>query len=209
MRHISPGTIEVPRSGLGEVLMSGHYNSGEGSEGNELVNTDYDPKNISRRGILANAFLTASALTFGASCGAAESQTSEDGEANKELVREFFRVFSTGKVQDILALMTDDASWWVSGSLEGFSGQKTKAELAEVLTLVGELYVEGALPLSPSTLAADGQLVFAEASGRAELKNGRVYEPRSAFLFTVADGLIAGVKEYIDTLHSADVFLAP
>ncbi len=100
---------------------------------------------------------------------AGQQQTTE---RNKGVVREFYRVFSTGNVADILALMRDDATYWVSGSVQGFSG--VKAQLAEVLAGVGDLYVGGSLPLAPTTLIAEGELVFAEASGRAELKNGRV-----------------------------------
>ncbi len=130
-------------------------------------------------------------------------------ERNKGVVREFYRVFSTGNVADILALMRDDATYWVSGSVQGFSGMKTKAQLAEVLASVSKLYVGGSLPLAPTTLIGEGELVFAEASGRAELKNGRVYEPHSAWVFRIKDGLIVEIREFIDTKHSYEVFLAP
>ena len=130
-------------------------------------------------------------------------------EQNKAVVRNFYRVFSTGNVADILALMRDDATYWVSGSVQGFSGVKTKAQLAEVLAGVGKVYVGGSLPLAPSTLIAEGEWVFAEASGRAELRNGRVYEPHSAWVFRVEDGLIVEIREFIDTKLSYDVFLAP
>jgi uncharacterized protein len=93
--------------------------------------------------------------------------------------------------------------------VQGFSGVKTKAQLAKVLAGVGKLYVGGSLPLTPTTLIAEGELVFAEASGRAELQNGRVYEPHSAWVFRIKDGLIVEIKEFIDTKHSYEVFLAP
>ena len=93
--------------------------------------------------------------------------TSGTTERNKVVVREFYRVFSTGNVADILALMRDDATYWVSGSVQGFSGVKTKAQLAEVVAGVGKLYVGGSLRLAPTTLIAEGELVFADASGRS------------------------------------------
>jgi uncharacterized protein len=133
----------------------------------------------------------------------------QTAEQNKAVVRNFYQVFSTGNVADILALIRDDATYWVSGSVQGFSGVKTKAQLAEALAGVDKLYVGGALPLAPTTLIAEGELVFAEASGRAELKNGRVYEPHSAWVFRVEDGLIVEIREFIDTKHSYEVFLAP
>jgi hypothetical protein len=36
-------------------------------------------------------------------------------------------------------MMRDDATCWVSGSVQGFSGVKTKAQLAELLAGVGDL----------------------------------------------------------------------
>src|SRR2546428_13328152 len=101
----------------------------------------------------------------------------QTAEQNKAVVRNFYQVFSTGNVAGILALMRDDATYWVSGSVQGFSGVKTKAQLAEVLAGVGKLYVGGSLRLAPTTLMAEGEWVFAEASGRAEFGKGRVYGP--------------------------------
>lgn len=161
--------------------------------------------------LIATAAIVA-AWTVGLSC-ASQQHASVDArkatDKNTEVARDFFRVFSTGNVANILALMRDDVTYWVSGSVQGFSGVKTKAQLAEVLAGLGDVYVGGALVLTPSTTIAEGDLVFAEASGRAELKNGRVYEPHSAWLFRVEQGLILEVKEFIDTKHSYEVFLAP
>ena len=72
-----------------------------------------------------------------------------------------------------------------------------------------EFYVGGSLRLAPTTLIAEGEWVFAEASGRAELRNGRVYEPHSAWVFHVEDGRIVEIREFIDTKHSYEVFLSP
>jgi len=75
--------------------------------------------------------------------------------------------------------------------------------------VVREFYVGGSLRLAPTTLIAEGEWVFAEASGRAELRNGRVYEPHSAWVFHVEDGRIVEIREFIDTKHSYEVFLSP
>jgi len=160
--------------------------------------------------------VTATAIVVaGLAVASCASQQRADGhfrqttENNTAVAREFFRVFSTGNVENILALMRDDATYWVSGSVPGFSGVKTKTQLAKVLAGVGDVYVGGALVLTPSMTIAQGNLVFAEATGRVELKNGRVYEPRSAWVFRVENGLIVEIKEFIDTKHSYEVFLAP
>lgn len=164
-----------------------------------------------KKNLVTATALVVAALTI-ASCASqqhASGDVPQTIEKNTAVAREFFRVFSTGNVENILRLMRDDATYWVSGNVQGFSGVKTKAQLAKVLAGVGDIYVGGALVLTPSMTIAQGNLVFAEASGRVELKNGRVYEPRSAWVFRVESGLIVEIKEFIDTKHSYEVFLAP
>lgn len=70
-----------------------------------------------------------------------------DGAAdrNDESVREFFGVFSTGDVDGIIRHLHDDATWWVSGSVEGFSGERTKQEMRSNVASVTDIYTAGAL----------------------------------------------------------------
>ena len=130
-------------------------------------------------------------------------------DQNKAIVDEFLRVFSTGDVPAILELLHPDATWWVSGKIEGFAGTKSKAEMGTLLEGVVPLYKTGALRLTPVSMIAEADRVFVEAEGYAELNNGRIYNPQSAFVFEIADGLIKHVKEYLDTQHAHDVFFAP
>ena len=39
-----------------------------------------------------------------------------------------------------------------------------------------------------------------------ELNNGRIYNNLYPFLFVVRDGKVLQVKEYLDTMHTNDVF---
>jgi uncharacterized protein len=137
------------------------------------------------------------------------STSTSTTEQNKVTVKEFLEVFSTGDVDGILERLQDDATWWISGSLEGMSGTKSKEEMGTLLGGVTTIYKGGALPLAPVSMVAEGDRVAVEAEGRAELTNGRVYEPKSAFVFEVADGRIRSIREYIDTAHAHATFMAP
>jgi uncharacterized protein len=137
------------------------------------------------------------------------STSTSTTEQNKATVREFLEVFSTGDVDGIVERLHDEATWWISGSLEGMSGTKSKEEMATLLGGVTTIYKEGALPLKPVSMVAEGDRVAVEAEGRAELTNGRVYEPKSAFVFEVVDGRIKSIKEYLDTAHAHAIFFAP
>ena len=68
----------------------------------------------------------------------------------KQVVAAYLAAFSRGDVDGLLAAMTDDASWWVSGSLEGMSGTYEKAPFGELLRGATVLYKEGALKPTPS-----------------------------------------------------------
>jgi ketosteroid isomerase-like protein len=129
-------------------------------------------------------------------------------EQNKSIVAEFLEVFSTGDVPGILERLHDDATWWVSGKLEGFAGTKSKQEMGNLLEGVVTVYKEGALRLTPLEMIAEDDRVVVEAEGYAELNNGRVYNPQSAFVFRIADGKIKSIKEYLDTQHAHDIFFA-
>lgn len=134
--------------------------------------------------------------------------TNTTAEQNKSIVREFLEVFSTGDVPGILERLHDDATWWVSGKIEGFAGTKSKEEMGKLLEGVVTVYKEGALRLTPVEVIAEDDRVVVEAEGYAELNNGRVYNPQSAFVFEIADGKVKGVREYLDTQHAHDIFFA-
>ena len=134
--------------------------------------------------------------------------TNTTAELNKAIVAEFLDVFSTGDVPGILERLHDDATWWVSGKIEGFAGTKSKEEMGKLLEGVVTVYKEGALRITPLEMIAEGDRVAVEAEGYAELNNGRVYSPQSAFVFEIADGKIRSVREYLDTQHAHDIFFA-
>jgi hypothetical protein len=127
-------------------------------------------------------------------------------EQNTAIVRDFLEVFSTGDIPGILERLDDDATWWVSGKIEGFAGTKSKAEMGALLEGVVPLYKGGALRITPLEIVAAGDRVAVEAEGYAELTNGRVYNPQSSFFFRLADGKITEVREYLDTQHAHEIF---
>jgi ketosteroid isomerase-like protein len=135
--------------------------------------------------------------------------SSSTTEQNKKAVAEFLEVFSTGDVDGIAERMRDDATWWVGGTMEGLSGTYSKEEMRKLLSGVTTVYKGGALRITPVSMIAEGNLVAVEAEGYAELHDDRVYDPKSHFVFEVADdGKIARVKEYFDTQLAYLTFLA-
>jgi len=127
----------------------------------------------------------------------------------KQVVATYLATFSRGDVDGLLAAMTDDASWWVSGSLEGMSGTYEKAPFGELLRGATALYEEGALRITPTSMIAEGNHVAVEAEGYATMKNGRIYRPRYHLLIEVEGDKVRRVREYMDTMHAWDTFFRP
>lgn len=127
-------------------------------------------------------------------------------EANKQLVAAFFAHFKRKEVQQALDKMTPDATWWIAGKPELFPicGLKTKAQIGELLMALVPTTRDG-LAITPSGMVAEGDQVAVEAESLGVLHNGRTYNNFYHFLITVRDGKISAVKEYLDTMHTADV----
>jgi ketosteroid isomerase-like protein len=131
--------------------------------------------------------------------------SSEDAKA---AVARFLEVFSEGIPEKTLAGLTDDVTWWVSGKLDGMSGTYDKEGFGALIGGVADVYA-APLRITPVSMVAEGNRVAVEADSFAELKDGRVYDPRCHFLFEVApDGRISVVHEYLDTKHAYDTFFA-
>ena len=124
----------------------------------------------------------------------------------KQLVGDFLATFSRGDVDGVLDAMADDATWWVSGGLEGMSGTYDKQSFGPLLRGATALYVEGALRITPTSMIAEGDCVAVEAEGFATMTSGRTYQPRYHFLFEVKDGKVRRVREYMDTMHAWNTF---
>lgn len=126
-------------------------------------------------------------------------------DANKGVVLGFFENFSAGKFDDALAMMRDDATWWVAGKFE-LSGTKTKAEFGQLVKGIGSAMPNG-LKITPKSLVAEGTNVAVEAESYGELANGKVYNNQYHFLVELADGKIIAVREYLDTMHAKEILV--
>ena len=134
--------------------------------------------------------------------------TNGTGAGNKAIVARFFEIFSSGDVPALLDAMADGGSWWVSGRLEGMSGRYDKASFGPLVEGAKTIYKSGSLMITPVSMIAEGERVAVEATGFAELTDGRAYSPQYHFLVTVRDGKVFEVREYLDTQHAKDTFFA-
>ena len=81
---------------------------------------------------------------------------------------------------------------------------KTKAGIGEILNNLVPATKNG-LSITPKAMVAEGDKVAVEAESYGEFPNGRVYNNEYHFLVVVRDGKISAVKEYLDTMHTAEI----
>lgn len=130
-------------------------------------------------------------------------------EHNKATAREFFARFSASDIEGALAMMTEDATWLIPGKPERMStaGQYSKERIRKLFyTMLKQL--ESGLQLTIKSMVAEGDRLALEAESSGDLKNGRRYRQQYHFLIEFRDGRISAVREYLDTQHAHDVWLA-
>jgi ketosteroid isomerase-like protein len=126
---------------------------------------------------------------------------------NKRTVREYLAHFKRAAVPDLLAAMSEDATWWILGKPHLFAGAGTKSK-ADMERIWRGLFshMEDGLEMTVIGMVAEDDKVAVEIRSHADLTDGRVYENQYHMLFTLRQGKIVGVKEYADTLLIADMF---
>lgn len=132
-----------------------------------------------------------------------------DTQANKATCARLFERFSAGDVPGVLALMADDASWWLPGKPGQLPvvGTRSKAQIARLFQAM-ESQLEGPLAMTVKSAIAEGDEVAMEVESLGRLKNGRTYNQEYHFRIVLRDGKISAVREYLDTLHVQAVWFA-
>ena len=129
-----------------------------------------------------------------------------DIEENKNVVRRFFQLSAEGDMDGCFDLLHDDLTWTNIGSTR-FSGTFRGRE-AVLQDLVGPLF--GALSAgilnSLEQLIAEGDEVVVLSRGEAQTLDGQPYNNSYAQVFTVREGQIFAVREYMDTALVDRVF---
>jgi ketosteroid isomerase-like protein len=133
-----------------------------------------------------------------------------DIEQSKRVATEFFARIDSNDVAGALALLADDATYWIAGdkAMIPSAGEHDKAGMSKLFHLMGRQFRDG-LRMSVKGVTAEGERVALEVESRGDLKNGRAYRQKYHILMVVRGGRIAAVREYLDTQHVHDVWFRP
>jgi hypothetical protein len=133
-----------------------------------------------------------------------------EAKDNKLTLRRYVAALQAGDDAAIRASFAEDATWTleagdlpISGTWEG-----RDAILDDFLGTALAHYEPGSISLEVTAMIAERDQVVLQWTSRARTRDGDPYENGCLGVFTVRDGKIRAVREYMDTLYAREVAFA-
>ena len=122
---------------------------------------------------------------------------------SKTVLQHYVAAVQAGDAETIRDSFAPDAVWQLDGELP-ISGtwQGREAIMSEFLATAMSYYEPGSVSLEITSIIAEGRQVAMEWTSRARNSRGEPYENHCIGVFTVREGKIAHVHEYMDTLYA-------
>jgi ketosteroid isomerase-like protein len=124
-------------------------------------------------------------------------------QENADVVRRGYEAFTTGDMETLGSLFSDDAVWHVGGS-GGLAGDKQGKDA--IIAYFGELYSRsgGTMKVELQDIIPGERHTVGLQRSQAQC-NGKSMEQQGAIVFTLKDGKVAEVKEFLeDTAQASD-----
>jgi uncharacterized protein len=136
------------------------------------------------------------------------SETTTDAKA---LVLDFLETLGRGDLERLHdELLTDESTYTMAAPSLGMPPLEGRKAIVDFFAGANQLFEGGGGPAVTITrVVAEGDAVAVEGSGTAPLVNGNTYDNRYHFAFDTRDGRVIAVREYMDSLHVANVMPAP
>jgi hypothetical protein len=133
-------------------------------------------------------------------------------EANKAVVRRYFKAIEEADYDAIAMLLADEVRFWLPPSVpDGVEFAGRHEVMRNIVESIAGLY-DTRVGLHPEIqhLTAEDDRVAAELVIRGRSKaSGRDYENHYHFLFVLRDGRIAEFHEHLDTLYAFRALFEP
>jgi uncharacterized protein len=122
---------------------------------------------------------------------------------SKVVLERYVAAVEAGDERTIRELFAEDATWQLDGELP-ISGtwQGREEILTTFLATAMSYYEPGSVSLEITSIIAEGEYAAMEWISRARNTRGEDYENHCIGVFTVRDGRIESVREYMDTLYA-------
>jgi uncharacterized protein len=137
----------------------------------------------------------------------------EEKEMNdaRSVVEQYVAAVGAGDIEAVRGLFADDATWTLAAGDLPIAGEWQGRDVIvyEFLTTAMSYYEPGSTSFEITGTIAEGDRVVLQWTSRARTRTGLSYENECIGVFTVVDGRIESVREYMDTLYAHDRAFAP
>lgn len=118
---------------------------------------------------------------------------------NKKIVQEWFDQISAGNVDAAFALFSDDIVYDLKGTTPVSGVYRGLDNIINQFFVPWRKQIDGDLVVHIDELIGEGERVVALGYGEANTVFDRQYKNDYAFIFTVKDGEICEIAEFLDT----------
>jgi ketosteroid isomerase-like protein len=129
--------------------------------------------------------------------------------ANKQLVQDIFAELARSNSRPFVDAMAEDFRWIISGATAWSRTYEGKRAVVKELFGVLRATLEGKITTIAHRFVAEGDTVVVEARGRNVSKSGLPYANSYCMVFTLADGKLKELTEYMDTELALQVLGSP
>jgi len=126
-------------------------------------------------------------------------------EENVQIVKDFFAAIGRGDKQGLLALSAEGIEWIIPGEWPLAGTHRGHAGVSDLFRKAFEMVEIASSELRELVTQGDRVLVLGLSRGRVKATN-RTFEDHWVFAFTVRNGKVTNIREYIDTLALARSF---
>ncbi len=130
-------------------------------------------------------------------------------EAMTSLAQEYFDAVCAADPTRLRAIFTEDVRWRIpKGAIPPYGGVHEGADkiIEMMLGAVGQSFVGGSQHFEIRTTLFGEDVACLETEMTARAPDGREYRNDYTFFFEFRDGLIAEIREHVDTRYAAGFF---
>jgi uncharacterized protein len=128
----------------------------------------------------------------------------------RAVLESYLAALTAGDIDAIADSFTEDATWTLHGRLPLAGTRAGRTAIIDFLVGAGALYRPGTQTFTFGDITSENDRAVLEWNVRGTAAaTGKPYDNDYCGIFIVRDGRIAEVREYLDTLHAADVLFEP
>ncbi len=128
----------------------------------------------------------------------------------RSVLESYLDALTRGDLAAVADSFAEDATWWLHGTLPLAGVKRGRAAIVEFLSSAGTLYQAGTQTFAFGDVTAEGDRAVLEWTVQAvATATGQPYDNAYCGVFRVREGRIVEVREYLDSLHAAQVLYSP